>query len=277
MLFQFQLRPIEKVTPWGREGAYSLSWFGLTDGWYWLKCGEEELFRYSESVLSSCQNEERQPSDPPYVDYQVVRLWEDVLSMFPEVLAPVPVELLRKVEPGLEVSQWRAKIAELFFSEEHEASRQTEDQFDLAVTWLQARKLHVLHLKEGPRVWFWTDGMTMSIRWDNSGLCLDGHSMWTSTKGTFTMPLEAFVEEVRSFDNRLIKEMADRVRDIEHSWDRPEIQIDLQALCHEHQQRAAEFSLALDRAINREPTPWNEIAQAINYFEEMGCVLPEAG
>ena len=274
MLFQFQLRPIHDVAPWGSEGDYSLSWFVLTDGWYWLKCGEEELFRYSDSVLALWKHEGRQQADPPYVDYQIVRLWEDVLEMLPEILSPLPVELLRKIEPGIDAWRWHGQIAELVSPNEGEVSQPMEERFDLATTWLQGRKLDALYLKGGPRIWFWTDGATMFIRWDNTELTVDGHNLWACTKGTFTMPLDAFIEEVRSFDHRLIKAMEARVQDVRHSWDRPSIKVEKEALLAEQQQRACSLSEAFQRVKNCQPTKWNEVGAAIKYFEEMGYPPP---
>ena len=45
----------------------SLHWFGLTQGWYWIEAGG--------------------PEPLPYVDYYVVRLWEDLGF---RILATVP-------------------------------------------------------------------------------------------------------------------------------------------------------------------------------------------
>jgi hypothetical protein len=52
MLFNFVLCPLEEITPWGNEDQYSLSWFGLTEGGYWLQVGEDQLFRYSGDILN---------------------------------------------------------------------------------------------------------------------------------------------------------------------------------------------------------------------------------
>jgi hypothetical protein len=275
MLFQFQLRPIDDVVPWGSEGDYSLSWFGLTDGWYWLKCGEEELFRYSDVLLAKWKHEGLQPTDLPYVDYQIVRLWEDVLEMLPEALAPVPMELLRKMSPSIEALQWREQIAEFVFSDEREVSKPTEVHFDLATGWLQDRKLDVLYLNGGPKIWLWTDGTTMFIHWNNSNLTLAGLNKWASIKGTYSMPLETFIEEVRSFDRRLIEAMEKRVQAIRDLWNRPSIQIDKIALLAEQKERSLALSKVFQRVKNQQPVSWIKITDAITYFEEIGYKLPK--
>jgi len=270
MLFEFQLRPIEKVVPWGNEGDYSLGWFGLTDGWHWLQCGEEELFRYSDSVLASGKYEGRQQSDPPYADYQVVRLWEDVLDMLPDVLSPVPLNLLDKIQPGLEADSWIDRVFEFAFPEGCETSQSTENKFDAVTEWLGQRRLDSGYLKQGPRIWLWSDGKNVFVRWDNAGLVLDGHEMWTAQSGTYSLPLEEFIEEVRSFDRRLIAAMNERVQSIRQHWNRPEIRIDKEALLVEQEQRSQWLNEALERLKTTEPPDWNRVIDAISYFEKMG-------
>ena len=40
--FRFRLKPVEDIAPWGGsapdERPY-FSWFGLTDGWFWIEVG----------------------------------------------------------------------------------------------------------------------------------------------------------------------------------------------------------------------------------------------
>ncbi len=69
-------------------------WFWLTDGWYWIELAGHEL-RYSPRTLQWCGREgaSAYPTHP-YVDYYVVRLWEDLLYMTPEVMEPVPADLV---------------------------------------------------------------------------------------------------------------------------------------------------------------------------------------
>ncbi|WP_123601984.1 DUF5984 family protein [Micromonospora sp. Llam0] len=48
--FQFQLRPLDQVHPWGRD-KQTLHWFGLTEGWYWLDLNGHQLLRYSAETV----------------------------------------------------------------------------------------------------------------------------------------------------------------------------------------------------------------------------------
>jgi hypothetical protein len=273
MLFQFQFRPIETVAPWkDSNGVLSVSWWALTDGWYWLNCAGEELFRHSPPILEYWQSKENAPKDPPYVDYPVAQLWLDMLEILPEVLMPIPKELLGKIEPGLEAFRWSKKTGELVYTDE--PNEKTEEEFYKAVLWFGRRQLGSSFLKASPKIWFWTDGATMFIRWDNDGLNLDGYQPWASVRGTFTLPLEAFIEELHCFNNRLIKAMEERIQSIEHSWNRKEIKIDRNALTCDHEANSRALAEALQHTDIPDATPWNEVTQAIQYFEDMGYPLP---
>jgi len=69
--FLFELRPIEAVEPWGAIGDRSLHWFGLTDGWQCLDTTAGRLLEYAAPARLS---------GATWMEYQVVRLFEDLLS-----------------------------------------------------------------------------------------------------------------------------------------------------------------------------------------------------
>lgn len=70
MEFHFELRPLA-------DPSARVSWFTLSDGWFWVTLGDDEVFR---------------------VDYQVERYWERVCELAPGVLRPVPYDLVPFVE-----------------------------------------------------------------------------------------------------------------------------------------------------------------------------------
>src|SRR4051812_21332756 len=94
--FDFQFRPVSIITPFGRE-RQRLHWFGLTDGWYWIEIGDDQLFRYSDALMAHEEPWLSTPDTFPYVDYYVVRLWEDLIDLLPTILAPVPDSVADKL------------------------------------------------------------------------------------------------------------------------------------------------------------------------------------
>jgi hypothetical protein len=275
MLFNFNLKPLDEVDPFGREGEYSLSWFGLTDGYYSINCAGQELFRYSDPILDIWKRDGHQLPGHPYADYQVSRLWEDVLEILPEILSPVPQQLLQRIKPGVDSALWHHRISEFVFRDDGEASELDEKNYDLATNWLGERKLNTLHLGGGPRIWLWCEGDNISIHWNNSKLVSDGQQIWTAEMGTYSLPKADFIEEVRSFDQRLIAAMQTRVLAIQKAWARPEIRIDKMALLDEQEQRSHFLSEALDRWHNAEAPKWDDIANAIDYFERLNFPIPQ--
>jgi len=273
MLFNFKLRPIQDVAPWGREGNHSLSWFGLTDGWYWIDCDGHELFRRAGSIDQLLKHQGFQLSDAPYTDYQVVRLWEDILEILPDVLSPIPTELLRKIRPGLTANFWHQQIAESIFTDGREIPNSEKAKYESATDWLGLRRLDSLYLTQGPRIWLWSDSSQVFIHWNNTGLMMDGNELWTAQSGTYSLSRECFIEEVRSFDRRLITAMDERVQEIQQRWERPQIRIDKNALLSEQNQRSQWLSQAFERLKNTPQLDWQEVADAIAHFEKLGYLI----
>lgn len=143
--FRFVLRPIGEIEPWGPESR--LHWFGLTDGWYWIELDGHELLRYSDRTLR-----ETNGGGLPYVDYYVVRLWEDILELLPAALEPVPDDLVDLISSDQRV-WWR---------DEDEA----EDVIEAAI-WYGNHKLDMGYLRNPPHLRWWReagrpDQMTMA-------------------------------------------------------------------------------------------------------------------
>jgi hypothetical protein len=68
--------------------------------------------------------------------------------------------------------------------------------------------------------------------------------------------------------------MEERIQSIEHSWNRKEIKIDRNALTCDHEANSRALAEALQHTDIPDATPWNEVTQAIQYFEDMGYPLP---
>lgn len=132
-LVNFNLVPIEEVQPWGRAGSYSLSWFGLTDGQYSIHVGDSTLFEYSEHA--------RAGGTTRYCDYQVVRLYEDLMDMLPHILEPVPPSLAPYLSGDTAIA-WRETYGAWCDRDENHPGNDHFCQIaDAALMWMGGRSL----------------------------------------------------------------------------------------------------------------------------------------
>lgn len=215
--FRFGLTPVKDIRPWGGETP-SLNWFSLTDGWPHIEADGHDLCRYG---------------DGTYVDYYVVRLWEDVLDALPDALEPVPQDLVAFVAG--DHSAWRPGV-----SPETEA----------AATWYGQHSLDMGYLRSTPHIRWWrTVGK-------ESGADLTTVT-WTDAQdedhGRVTVPTSAFIDAVTAFDRDLLAAMEDRVTTLETTGPPPGVAIDLPHLRREQQDRATWLSRALGRTCD---TDW---------------------
>jgi hypothetical protein len=257
MRFEFRLRPVAEIGGWKSEdGRQHLHWFGLTDGEYWIDTGAGELFRYTNTILAHWAAA-GYAHRSPYTDYFVVRLWEDVLEMLPDILAPVPAEVTELLSPGAAARDWTHDVRAAL----DDGDEQAHALLDTAAAWLDVRRLDTSYLVAGPLLWIWSDGAQVHLRWHNRGREIDGIPAWSATEGHVTLPADELLDEVRSFDARLIGAMADRVAEVTREWPHPDVELDLDALAREHTERARFLAQALVRP--RAATDWAAVTAAL--------------
>lgn len=259
MPFNFKLVPVREITPWGTAPKLSLSWFGLTDGYYFMQVGTDTLFEYTDDIVQHRNEQYPGSMKNNYVDYQVVRPWEDVLEILPAVLIPLPDRLRSRSIP-----EWMKMINQwVENTEEHRwDDHSCDDLYFNAVTWISERQLSTLHLGQGPNICMWSSDTTVHICWDNTAAQKDGLLFWSAQSGCYSMPREEFITEIKKFDSELIGQMEARVNDIAAGWDKPEIHIDIEGLQREHVQRASELHKVLAAAPR--PADWSEVLSALD-------------
>jgi len=269
MLFDFRLRPISEVAAWGRSPDLRLSWFGFTDGFYRLDVGGEYLLNYSSETVELCRSLGAGTYPGPYVDYYVVRLWEDVYEILYDVLQPLPKDLQALLERDYASQQaWMDKaFAWLSATESGEAdANHAGSVYDAATFWCAHRRLDSAYLAPQARIWLWSDDETVVIAWDNRGIVREGIPVWSARHGAYRLPRQEFLTEVRSFNDRLIAEMGERVREICATWNRPEIRVDFDHLRQEQVDRTTWYDAALKR-----PPPiysWDEVRDAMALIDK---------
>ncbi|MBN2520295.1 MAG: hypothetical protein JXB17_07320 [Bacteroidales bacterium] len=255
-LFEFKLKPLPEVLPWEHEGKKYLHWFGLTDGIYYLNIKGNELYKNSKEYLNYLKkNYPESNIDTPYIDYQIVRLYEDFLEILPNVLHEIPDNLITLIKfPDSE----KDFLNKYDFKEDEEADW---DTYYNATRWWGCRSLSSMHLQHSPIVQFWVENEMVHIRWNNSDQIENGIQIWESLKGEEEYSKDEFLNEVNNFHNRLMDEMEDRINEIEKDNPIPNIDIDLKQLKNEQIERRESLQIAL----KTEPDikDWNEVIDAI--------------
>ncbi len=146
-LFNFELRPLDQIHPWGEPRDPNLHWFGLTDGVYWIQTEGSRLFEYSDSARGDLEAQR-------FCDYQVVRLYEDVIELASYALEPVSAELRRYIAVDESKSwnqdwtKWCAVV------DSHPESAQIADSVDDAGSWIGRRTLDSGYLPPATNVLF---------------------------------------------------------------------------------------------------------------------------
>lgn len=252
MLINFTLAPLDKIDPWGEPGSYSLSWFGLTYGEYWIKAGEAALLEYSEHARNGGVNR--------YCDYQVVRLHEDLMEMLPHILEPVPAPLVPFI-CGESAKAWRKAYDDWCERDDDVLDADCLSELaDAAVSWSGKRQLDSAYLSPSANIAIWSDQEQVHFEWDNRDKQFDGKPAWSAAVGSYQMPRNEFIEEMKSFHDRLMDQMAARVEQVVAGCLPPEIQIDLPGLVRQHEQRTRSLDTAREVA---PATDWRRIEKAV--------------
>lgn len=260
MLFNFNLTPLKDVQPWGQQGEKHLSWFGLTDGEYWVQVGDKTLFEYSEDACRHFHCGSRR-----YCDYQVVRLYEDLMAIAPYVLEVVPDKLIPYILRE-DCRDWQTLSGRLLETKEDDAA--IDDYWEVieaAFRWVENRRLDTLYLSPSANIYFWSDATHVHFEWDNREKLVNGVPAWTALYGTYCLSREEFIAEVKSFHTRLMEQMGDRVKQVLAGALSPDIAIDLDWLQREQKER----SRSIDGVFlgPSTATDWQAVQSAINEIE----------
>ncbi len=249
--FRFELRALEEVRSWGDERRPTLHWFGLTQGWYWIELGGHELLRYSDRTLRRWR-EEYGVEERPYVDYFVVRIWEDVLEILADVLEPVPQDLVPFVSSDLSGSPvW----------DDEDLAPEAE----AAADWHGRRSMYMGPLVNAPQIRWWRTtfdgGDRITVTWAHDPEHEIGFAAPPS--GRLTMPTSALTAAIAELDQALLAAMEQRVAAVEAVGGLPGVDLDPEQLRREHRDRETRAV----RARTRTPvTDWSAVRAGARSF-----------
>jgi len=275
-VFQFRLRPVDEIEPWGPPP--SLHYFGLTDGCYWIQVGRDELFRYTPEVLACWKAEAAEQGKTletfgePYDAYQVMRLEADLADVLPHALEPVPPDIAAHIDT---VHEWRRTtgaspvpeaVLRAFAAKDGRGFSDAEEMLFAATGWWGDRQMPVMHLRFSPVIHIWSQGEEVEVRWDNRSHRYKGLPVWTAEFGAYKLPRAAFLEAVRDFRQRFVEQMGERVQSICRNWTRPNIAIDRDQLRQE--QDEMERTLLPSSSFATAETDWDAVRRVVKRISE---------
>lgn len=242
---EFHLMPWRQIHPWDREGKLSHSWFSLSYGYYRIRVGNDDLFNYSEALTNQWRIDNPEGDHHSMVDYQVTRLWEDLLDLVPRVLVPTPAILhpLLQLCPERWI-EWRDKALS------HPDFLENRNATDQLIHWIERHYLSDIHLTTQTNTMMWRSENTIYIQWDGSSATLDGISAWSCPRGSISLSVEQFLSGMQRFDREFLAAMGQRVVEVTNGWHRPEVSINFDSLKAEQKERSTWYRKALLEANN---------------------------
>lgn len=266
--FNFRLKKLDKIEPFGQDVHNRLHWFGLTDGLLWIEAGSQTIYEYSEEAdafFGSCSR---------YNEYYIARFLEDFFHTFRYVGESIPEKLYCELDRLEErVERWRAD-----YEEEEDAVFDSffDEEYCEFCEWQWNRGFDSGHLIGGPEICCFRCGDKIKIMWKSTFLTGSGESIWTAPKGCFEMPFDAFVLSVTDFLNSFLEAMDQQVEEaVKRDWG--SIELDKQRLLEENEERKSDLlkQVALLKDTD-EYTDWDKI---MALYEKMKQEVdpPQAG
>ena len=238
----FTLRPVADIEPWGKPGDRFLSWFALTDGAYCIETPAGRLLEYA-------------LGDPPehWVTYQVVRLFEGFLEIWPHVAEVVPGDMSARF------LAWHGTDAYAQASNGWELD--PLDTFDKASWWWQERCLDFSYLSSKPGLYFWRGETEIHLVWDAPDRTEDG-PVWAVQRLRLTLPFDVLRDGVAAFWQALLDAMAERVAAIQRDgWTRTDCTLDVAGLLDDQRVRATWPAASLRAS---RPTDWDLVRRSLD-------------
>jgi hypothetical protein len=256
---RFVLRPLDEIEATiGPEGMYA--WFCLADGWCWIEIDDDtELFRYADRYVAYWAAEEPADWALPYVAYEVVRLWEDLLENMPYVQEPLHPTLARELAAPDAWDRWKPRIDRWACAFDLSGDSAL---FADATDWWAVQALHSGYLVEPPRIWMWREQDTIRLRWDNryDATDLPEGPRWAAQEGEVAVPVAEFIAAMRSFSDRFLAEMAERV---EVFLSTPRTVLPGYDFRHDQAERVAWAERMLSPSDPSDATDWTTVLRAI--------------
>ena len=240
---RFKLRDVNAIEPWAGERGKTLSWFGLTDGCYCIETPAGRLFEFAGEVAPGLGE--------PWCQYQVARLFEDLIEIWPTVSDPVPEDIINYFQAWYrqklgsdmcEVDSFDAFLAWQKHWENH--TREVGDRalnafYDVSEALGYRRHVDTLYLQEQPNFLLWRIGEEIHLGWD-------GAASWPPMRARLKFSYSTVKDALSNFFQEFLAQMDARVASIARDgWTGKECVLDVPRLIAEQIERSGWVAAAM--------------------------------
>jgi hypothetical protein len=244
---RFLLRDVADITPWGPPSDQWLHWFALSDGCNCIEAPQGRLLEMHECAPGLAE---------PWCDYQVVRLFEDLLEVWPVIAERVPEDIF-----GLIDADFEAHIDALHASDENDDDDALWEAVAVACEWFRARRVSMAHLASGPKLHLWRVGDTMRLRWVANPGGDPERDHWTVARADCQIAFGDVARGTQEFAEHFLGAMGARVATIlREGWTRGDCAIDLDNL---QQQQSDREAWAREMLSQEHHTDWDATRAAL--------------
>ena len=212
MLFNFQLKsPLECGLSIDSEGNRHVSWFWLTDSFYYIDLGTVRLF---ESSPPRCEKYQAEHHNIQFLDYQYSRQLEDLFEILPQISCPMPESLYNHIDTDEKLELLWDKVVDVLWEAPTEEMQNEIDEIfgNLAANVINYGNLDSGHLRFRSTCKFFHVNDKIIIRYNFLDNDEEGDPVWTAGKGVHTILYTEFVNEIESLYNRFFTAMDQQVQ-----------------------------------------------------------------
>ena len=289
-MFDFQLIDLETIISGLIESNCQLCWYWLTYGYYWINTKQETLFQLSDEYINSVNTNvntddttQIKADNKKYMDYEVVRLWEDIIEILPTICLSVPDEFHQLfLQPIDKINEYYDRWFDYTQQEEQKLEYR---KHGLPFTkpcpfnnfFFDSHDVNLLYIDIAPFLYLWRYKNDMWIAWDFTH-CQHFNEetqqqipIWTATKSTYHLPFDEFIQELNNFHQKFMTQMEQRIGEILQSSKLQKLYpkgYNFSQLIQEHEQRKQ----AITEQLKKHPVSfdWEEM---IFHHQQAGILI----
>ncbi|WP_342422990.1 DUF5984 family protein [Paenibacillus sp. FSL E2-0178] len=206
-MLKFILKNIEDIAPWSYNGKSTLSWFALTDSYYWFDFAGVQFPQYNEELLKNHNKDKI----VPFIDYPFARIFSDICDILPYIAFPVPDEVFEYVNSIEKIEDYRKSLQQWLMNTWDESDEQYDLFMESAQGWLFSRKLDFGYLVGGPDLFIIRNKNEIHFYWTADFIDENGIYFWNTKRGKYSCGYNEFVGELlqcfRSFGYEMQKQI----------------------------------------------------------------------